>query len=351
MSGGVDSAVSAALLARDGHDVFGAFLHLWSEDGIPDARENACCSTEGLERARRVADALGIPLYALNVRDRFKEEVVDPWLERSFASETPNPCLTCNRRIKIGFLLERADALGCTHVATGHYAQVRFGADGTAELHRGADAAKDQSYMLARCTPEQLSRLLLPVGAMRKTEVREHARAFGMPDVATTKDSQQLSFIADDVPSFLARQGPDRLTPGTVRDVSGAVYRTAHRGLPLYTIGQRRGVPVSGTTEPRYVVGKDAASNTLIVGPKEALLQTRCTLHDLNVLAEIGDGTEIEVQVRSHAAPIPASAVRRGDEMEITLSRPERALVPGQEAVLYRGTRCLGTGRIRVAAQ
>lgn len=347
MSGGVDSSVAAALLRDAGHEVVGAFLHLWSEEGVPDARDNACCSVEAMELARRVAAALGITLHVLNVRERFKAEIVDPWLEAALDGQTPNPCLACNRRIKVGHLLRRADELGCDAVATGHYARVRRSDGGDWQLLRGVDAAKDQSYFLARLEEAQLARLLLPLGELRKVDVVARARALALPQVADRSESQDLSFVSDDVPSFLRRQAGDRLVPGPVRDVDGRSYSVPHAGLALYTIGQRRGLPVSGTGAPRYVVRREAATNTLVLGRSDDLLQARCTLHDLVLRGpQLPGARSCQAQVRSRASAAPATAEVTGDRARLTFDAPQRAITPGQHAVLYDGQVCWGAGVI-----
>jgi len=350
MSGGVDSAVAAALLVRQGHEVLGAFMHLWSEDDVPDKRENACCSTAGMEDARRTAAQLGIPLYVLNVRDRFKEEIVEPWLDASFAGQTPNPCLDCNRRIKIGHLFTRARALGCSLVATGHYARRETDESGRIHLARAADARKDQTYFLARLTEEQLETTLFPLGDLTKDEARAYAREFGLA-VSAKRESQELSFIADDIPSFLTRHADGRLRPGRVLDLDGTEYPRPHGGLALYTIGQRRGLPVSGTPEPRYVVGRDLASNTLLVGDERALLREACTVSDLVLRHVPGTGTHrLEVQIRSRSAAASADVRFDGGHAEVRFIAPQRAITPGQAAVFYDGRRCLGAGIIASAA-
>ena len=340
LSGGVDSSVAAAILRDEGHDVIGAFLQLSPENA--DDSENACCSIASLERARRVATMLGIPFYVLNARERFHTDVYEPWRAASIAAETPNPCLTCNRALKIGHLLTRARELDCAAVATGHYARIDT-RDGFARLVRGVDKKKDQSYVLARLSEEQLAALRLPVGRLTKPEVRARAAELQLP-TRTTADSMDLCFAPRGIADVLSRDASSALVPGNVRDVDGRTYPAHHEGLALYTIGQRRGLPISGTESPRYVVDRDPTTNTLIVGGEEHLQGRTCRVRDL-ILRGIGDGAHVLlVQVRAHTAPARASVTILGDGATITFDEPQRAITPGQAAALYDGDVCIGAG-------
>ena len=267
MSGGVDSSVAAALLVEQGYRVIGIMLRLWSEPGCEDL--NRCCTPQAMSLARQVAAHLGIPFYVLDAKQPFRATVVEAFFEGYARGVTPNPCLVCNRRIRWGFLLEHARALGAERFATGHYARLRRLPDGTVQLLKGRDAAKDQSYVLAMLSQEQLQRTLLPIGEYTKAEVRALAERFGLP-VAQRPDSQDLCFLAgQDYRDFLARHRPDTLRPGPILTPDGQEIGR-HRGLAFYTIGQRKGLGLAAP-RPLYVLDKDPARNALIVGPAEAL--------------------------------------------------------------------------------
>ena len=344
MSGGVDSAVAAALLVEQGHDVTGVMLHLWSEPG--PGIENRCCTPQAMEDARRVARALDIPFRVINCARRFKAAVVDTFIEEYGHGRTPNPCIACNRHIKFGYLLDMARIAGATHLATGHYAGVRR-ENGTYRLLRGADRRKDQSYFLYTLGQEQLQNVLFPLGEYTKPQVREMAEEWDLP-VAEKDESQDICFVRDhDYRRFLRHYAPDTLEPGPILDREGDELGE-HRGLPLYTIGQRRGIGVTWS-EALYVLQKDVSRNALIVGPASQLGSQRFLVENTRFVADHPPSfpARVGVKIRSTSReakamlhPGPAGAVW------VEVEKPLRDVTPGQAAVFYRGRDVLGGGII-----
>ena len=346
LSGGVDSAVAAALLVEQGYQVMGAMLRLWAERGTEDVRANRCCTPEAVYRARRVADRLDIPFYLIDAEAPFKACVVDYFVAEYAAGRTPNPCVLCNRGIRFGLLLNRSLALGTEFLATGHYACVR-NAQGGYQLLRGRDPHKDQSYFLHALTQEQLAHVLFPLGEFTKDEVRGIARQRGLP-VAEQPESQDVCFLADgDYRRFLARQAPHLFRSGPIRDSSGRVLGQ-HQGFPANTIGQRRGLGIAAA-EPLYVLAIEPAENALIVGPVEELGREECLVEEMHyVSGEVPTATfrataQIRYRVRATAVtvtPLP----HRG--CHVRFASPQRDVTPGQFLVLYDGEIVLGGGVI-----
>lgn len=350
MSGGVDSSVAAALLVEQGYDVIGVMLRLWVEP-FPDEENgsaaNRCCSTESLSDARSVADRLQIPFYVINAEEPFRSRVVDPFVREYAAGRTPNPCLVCNRRIRFGYLLEYARSLGAGRLATGHYARIRQGLDGSLELRRGADRAKDQSYVLSVLGQEELRQALFPIGEHTKAQVREMAAARGLP-TASRKESQDLCFVADgDYRRFLARWTQDPVRPGPILDSRGCRLGT-HRGLPFYTVGQRGGLGIAASG-PLYVIELRVESNSLVVGPAEEAGRRWFRTAVVNWISGRPPAAPFPagVQIRYRADPAPALVIPRPDmAAEVCLADPQRGVAPGQAAVFYEGETCLGGGTI-----
>ncbi len=353
MSGGVDSSVAAALLVEQGYEVIGVMLRLWSEaitpawGGRAEAATNRCCSLEAVHDARAVADRLAIPFYVINAEQPFKEAVVDFFIRGYASGLTPNPCLVCNRRIRFGFLLEYARSLGARFLATGHYAQVRRAAAGRYQLLRGADRAKDQSYVLSVLGQPDLAGALFPVGAYTKPEVRVLAAQRGLP-TATRSDSQDLCFVADgDYRRFLADHAPETMRPGPIVDRSGRQLGI-HRGLPGYTIGQRGGLGIAAA-QPLYVLALDTTRNTLVVGAAAELGQNRLRAAAVNWIAGEPPAGPLQaaVQIRYHGQTVAATIIPQPDgAAEVQLAAPLRDIAPGQAAVFYDGDICLGGGTI-----
>ena len=340
MSGGVDSSVAAGLLVESGESVFGLMLRLWSAG--PE-RPNRCCSPKDVANARKVAGRLGIPFYVLDAKDEFKSRVVDGFIRGYTAGLTPNPCLRCNRDVRWGLLLERATKLGATHLATGHYARLRR-TNGYYRLFRARDRRKDQSYVLSVLGQKQLTQTLLPLGQLEKERVREIARDLGFV-TADRPESQDLCFLGgDDYRSFLAEHLEP--SPGAIVDNQGNPLAT-HAGLANFTIGQRKGIGISGL-EPLYVIDKDVENNTLIVGPKAALGRTHFAIREVNWVQGTPPAADapLMVQVRYRAPAVPARLEYFQDRVEVVVDEPVINIAPGQAAVFYHGDECLGGGII-----
>jgi tRNA-specific 2-thiouridylase len=343
MSGGVDSSVAAALLAETGEQVFGLMLRLWSAG---ERYPNRCCSPRDVSNARNVCAQLGIPFYVLDAQEPFKRSVVDRFVAGYQLGITPNPCLACNREIRWGLLFEKALQLGATHMATGHYAR-RESRNGSFHLLRAVDRAKDQSYVLSVLGQREIQYSLFPLGELEKPEVRSHARSLDL-EIADRQDSQDLCFLGGaDYRSFLSDHGLVSANPGPILDQSGEQLGT-HPGLHAFTLGQRKGLRISAS-HPLYVVAKDRAANTLVVGPREALLQDAFKVEKLNWIsgAPPGSATPIQVQVRYRARAVNCSLdERERDSARVELTEALPAVTPGQAAVFYMGEECLGGGII-----
>jgi tRNA-specific 2-thiouridylase len=345
MSGGVDSSVAAALLREQGADVVGIMLRLWSEPGADSA--NKCCTLGAVDDARAVADLLDIPFTVLDASATFKSVVVDDFTSRTRAGETPNPCFKCNRSMRFGYLLDRARALGADALATGHYARTGQDESGRVTLLRGRDTRKDQSYMLHRLGQEELVRAVFPVGDLTKAEVRSQAARLGLP-VASRPDSVDLCWVgAEGVGGFLGRTLPsEALKGGPIVDGADHVLGE-HAGLVRYTIGQRRGLGITGP-EPLYVTERDFASNRLVVGHAADLDSRLVEAKDWTWVAGVAPSGPIEVtaKVRYGAPDEPALLQADGEFVTVTFARPVRAAAPGQGLVAYRGDTVLGGGTI-----
>ncbi len=358
MSGGVDSSVAAALLLEQGYEVVGVMLRLWSEPAAPtlggtvEAATNRCCTVEAVHDARGVAERLGIPFYVISAEEAFKARVVDLFIAGYAAGQTPNPCLACNRHIRFGHLLRYARSLGAAYLATGHYAQVGVDAGGGYQLRRGADRAKDQSYVLSVLGQAELAQALFPVGGYTKPEVRALAAARGLP-TASRIDSQDLCFIADgDYRRFLAEHAAEAVRPGPILDRAGRELGR-HRGLPFYTVGQRSGLGIAAS-QPLYVLELDAARNALVVGPAGELGRGRLWAGPMNWVSGQAPAAAFraEVQIRYRAQPAPARIAPLPDgTCEVTFDAAQRGVTPGQAAAIYDGAVCLGSGVILRTAQ
>ena len=346
MSGGVDSSVTAALLANQGYQVIGMMMRLWSEPGCE--QHNRCCTPDAMAQARRVSAILGIPFYAVDAQQAFRETVVEAFLQGYTQGVTPNPCLVCNRLIRWEFLLERALALGADYMATGHYCRLREDEQGNKQLLRGIDESKDQSYVLHVLEQEQLKKALFPLGEYTKPQVRQMARDFKLP-VAERADSQDLCFLGDgDYREFLARYSPQTKQPGPILTRSGEQLR-GHNGLAFYTIGQRKGIGVAAP-RPLYVLEKDASRNALIVGHIEELGGDQFETQRFNWIsghppAEPFRG-KVKIRYKASDAPCTVTPLEDG-RVQINLDDPLRDITPGQAAVVYDGKICLGGGIIQ----
>ncbi len=340
LSGGVDSSVAAALLAEAGHEVVGATLKQWTG---PGGTMGGCCTVGDAEDARRVAAALDVPYYVLDYVEEFRRAVVDRFTGEYLSGRTPNPCIECNRRVRFRSLLDRAAELGCDALATGHHARVLPGPAGP-RLLRGVDPAKDQSYVLHRLRRDDLARVLLPIGHLRKEEVREHAARLGLR-VAAKPDSQDLCFAGPGgVRGFLRERVPGAARPGPVVDREGREVGR-HDGVVGMTVGQRKGVGVAAG-ERRYVLEIRPSTATVVVGDRDALAAAGCTADDVTFVGDPYAGpAEVQIRYRSPAVPCTVGP-RRGGRIEIRFGHPQHAVAPGQAAVFYRGDEVLGGGTI-----
>lgn len=347
MSGGVDSTVSAVRLLEEGYRVTGIYMETWKDPKWSKIQQG---SPESSAKAAEAAQSIGVPFVSLDVQDQFYQAVIRSFIEQYTAGKTPNPCLFCNPQVKWGILQTYALEQGADYFATGHYARIIHAEDGQARLLRGYDRSKDQSYVLALLSQSQLSRSLLPLGAMSKSEVRAYARELGLP-VADRPDSQDLCFLGTvDYRDFLHRYAPESAAPGEIVDVEGNVLGQ-HEGLAFYTIGQRRGIRIAAA-EPFYVIGKDPQSNRLVVGYANQAGKSRLKANHSNWIAGSppSDDTTYEVMIRYRAEPVEASLISIStDEFRIKLSQPLRGITPGQVAVLYQDEVCLGGGIIHSA--
>jgi tRNA-specific 2-thiouridylase len=349
MSGGVDSSVTAALLHEEGYDVVGITLQLY-DYGAAAARPGACCAGQDIYDARRVADTLGFPHYVLDYEDKFRQEVMDDFADTYLAGETPIPCVKCNQTVKFRDLLARAVELQADALATGHYIRREIGSGG-AELHRGADPGKDQSYFLFATTQEQLDFLRFPLGDQSKDVTRAHAERFGLA-VANKPDSQDICFVPNgDYAEIVAKLRPEGMEPGDIVHMDGQVLGQ-HDGIIHYTVGQRRGLNIGGG-DPLYVLRLDAETRRVIVGPKEALLEETVIVRDVNWLGDAplsDNGVEVEVKLRSMQPLVPARvAVGPDGGAVVTLMEPQAGVAPGQACVFYEaggGSRVMGGGWI-----
>ncbi|WP_460801834.1 tRNA 2-thiouridine(34) synthase MnmA [Microbacterium sp. GXF6406] len=344
MSGGVDSAVAAARAVEAGHDVTGVHLALSRAGGTLRSGSRGCCTIEDAMDARRASDMLGIPFYVWDFSERFRDDVIDDFISEYQAGRTPNPCMRCNEKIKFAALLERALELGFDAVCTGHYANLVSTETGL-ELHRAADDAKDQSYVLGVLTAEQLAHTYFPLGSTpSKALVRAEAAERGL-SVAQKPDSHDICFIPDgDTRGWLA----DKVgaADGEILDQSGAVVGS-HEGAHAFTVGQRRGLKLgvpAADGKPRFVLEVRPVSNTVVVGPKEALAIAEISgeRYSWAGAAPLAPDFECHVQIRAHSEPVLAQASVSDAGVRVVPSIPLDGVAPGQTAVLYLGTRVLG---------
>ncbi len=347
MSGGVDSSVAAHILKEQGHEVIGLTMKIWPCGTDAGGGGRTCCDPDSIRDAERVAGELGIRHYELGMRGAFEGAVVREFLTEYASGRTPNPCVTCNRLIKFGPFLEKAAALGATHLATGHHAVVTRGEPaGAYLLRKGRDRSKDQSYFLYVLKQKQLSHVLMPIGGMTKTEVRNVARVAGL-SIAERPESQDVCFVPDgDVAAFFRLMMPEAMRPGPIEDVDGNVLGE-HGGIALYTVGQRSGLGLS-RPRPTYVLRLDAARNAVIVGDDDELYSSELTASNLNWIAGAPSAAEFrtEAKIRYGASPCLCTAAVEGERLRLRFDEPNRAIAPGQSVVLYDGDTVLGGGVI-----
>lgn len=335
MSGGVDSSVAAALLVEAGHDVVGVTLKLWDNPG-----DGGCCSVAEIEDARRVAQQLGIDHWVFGFTDEFEARVVAPYAAAHAEGRTPNPCVECNRHLKFGRLLRRARQLGFDAVATGHHARLRQAASGAWELLRGADAGKDQSYVLYVLGQAELARCRFPVGELTKAEVRDTARRLGLR-TADKPDSQDVCFVTTSGGRQAFLSGRIPLHRGRVVDGGGAEVGRVE-AVELVTVGQRRGLGTGGGTR-RFALDVDPVAATVTVGSLDDLLTDRVEVDELRWVGpeQAGAGVAVQVQTSAHGTPVGGKVV---GERTVLFDRPVRRVARGQSVVVYRGEKVLGGG-------
>lgn len=357
MSGGVDSSVAAALLVEAGHDVVGVTMKTFCYDATPGPSKT-CCGLDGIMDARSVADELGIPHYVFDVEEEFRRDVIDDFVQEYGRGRTPNPCVRCNSNTKFRDLLRRGRALGCDGIATGHYVRISREAPGHPErpaLFRGADRNKDQAYFLWALPPELLSWLHFPLGDLSKPEVRALAEERGFV-TAQKPESQEICFVpSGDYREFLAQEMSGvspALEPGRIVDLEGRTVGT-HDGFAGFTVGQRKGLG-GGFDTPHFVVEIRPDSREVVVGPRSALHAGGLVLEDPNWLVEEPEVTEeglpVRVQIRHRAPDVPARLLRKDTGAvggwEVRFDDPQKAVTPGQSAVIFQGQQVLGGGRI-----
>jgi tRNA-uridine 2-sulfurtransferase len=344
MSGGVDSSVAACLLHEQGYEVMGSHMSLVHLDGV----EHGCCGPSARRDAAEVARIAGFPFEICDLTDAFDHAVIADFVSERASGRTPNPCARCNGEIKFGAFFGRADELGIDLVATGHYVRSCRGADGTWRLLRGSDAAKDQSYMLHMLGQRQLARSMFPIGGMPKAQTRDLAQRFDLP-VASKPDSQELCFApAGDAGGFVRSQAPSLVRGGGEVVAPDGTVLGEHDGTFAFTVGQRRGLGVS-VGHPVYVVDVDPVGNRIVVGPQELLARRGLSADRASWVTGRfpSDGPfEADVRIRYRGDDVPAVVSRSVAGFDVEFRTPQRAVAPGQSAVVYRGDELLGGGRI-----
>lgn len=356
MSGGVDSSAVAAMLKDEGYDVVGITLQLYDYSAAAIQKSGkTCCAGQDIHDARRVAEQIGIPHYVLNYESKFKEAVMEDFADTYLAGQTPIPCVRCNQSVKFKDLLQMAHDLGAEVMATGHYVQHKIDSSGKAQMLRGADPLKDQSYFLFATTQKQLDFLRFPLGHLHKEETRKLAEKFGL-QTADKPDSQDICFVpTGDYAAVVQRLRPGAIEAGEIVHVDGRVIGQ-HEGIIHYTIGQRRGIGVGGDIgggEPLYVVKLDPKKHQVIVGPKEALATSEIWVKELNWLGEESipaEGLQVEVKLRSAQQATTATVylAEGANKARVVLTPPQYGVAPGQACVFYQGDRVLGGGWIMV---
>ena len=349
MSRGVDSSLTAALLLQQGYDVIGVTMNLSEESRDYDENsDRGCCSLSAVDDAKSVADKLGIPHYVMNFKEMFQEKVVDYFIKEYGEARTPNPCIACNRYIKFEGLLDRALKLGAEYGATGQYAKIiKDSETGRYLLKKGADANKDQSYVLYHLNQNTLKHFMFPLGDLNKTETRKMAAELGL-SVANKPESQEICFVPnDDYKTFLAEKAPAMLTPGNILNTAGEILGK-HKGLALYTIGQRKGLGIAAK-QPLYVLKLDQTNNSVVVGFEDEIFSQELIATDLNFLLfdKLTVAMEVKAKVRYAAKEAPAFIVPLdGDKVRVIFKDKQRAITPGQAVVFYQDDIVIGGGTI-----
>lgn len=353
MSGGVDSSVTAALLKSQGYDCVGVYMNLWADPTVFDLDDkkkfpqNKCCSIESLMFARSICQQLDIPFYSVNFEEKFREKVVDFFLEGFKEGETPNPCVRCNKTIKFGIFFEKMKELGCDYLATGHYAKLKREKDGRVSLHRGVDPSKDQTYFLYNLSQDKLKQLIFPLGDYDKDEVKALAKKYDLKELENKKESQGVCFYPEKTYfGFLERymKPEEDYQEGEIINLEGKVLGK-HRGLPFYTIGQRKGIGIGGG--PALYVNKvDKIKNAIIVGSEDDLACSEIFIRECNFLSgeDPSEEEEYMAKIRSHGAFTPARIKKEGEGYRVFFDLPQQAVMAGQSLVLYKNGELIGGG-------
>lgn len=346
MSGGVDSSVVAHLLREQGHDLVGVMMKLWTDPLAPVVRRavpTKCCSIEHIERARSVCKTLNIPFYVHNLENEFKALVVDPFLKEYESGRTPNPCIECNRTIKFGSLMQLMRSLDCEALATGHYARIQKDDAGNSHVLEASDTEKDQSYYLYGLTQEQLSRVIFPLGEMYKEDIYILAKRFGIHIRESYRESQDLCFFPEKQPQEFLKRHISTIRPGPIKMLDGAEIGT-HEGVPLYTVGQRRGLGIGGLKIPLQVVRKEAATNTLYVAETGSEKISKIPLKDIHWISGSAPAKEMQfaVRIRALGEKYPGHFLHD----TFVLDEHTHMVAPGQSAVFYCENELLGGGII-----
>lgn len=347
MSGGVDSSVAAFLLKEQGYDVIGVTMQIWQDEDSCQIQENGgCCGLSAVEDARRVADILNIPYYVMNFKDIFRREVIDPFTQEYLRGRTPNPCITCNRKVKWEALLQRSLEIGADYIATGHYARIEQLPNGRYCIRNSVTAEKDQTYALYNLTQEQLRRTLMPVGEYEKDRIREIAREAGLP-VAQKPDSQDICFVPDgDYAGFIERTAKEGMPgPGNFVTSDGKVLGR-HRGITHYTVGQRRGLELP-MGHRVFVTEIRPETNEVVIGENEELFVDRAACNSLNFMAveDLTSPRRVKAKIRyNHGGEFCMIEKIGNDLVECRFESKVRAVTPGQAVVFYEGEYVLGGG-------
>ena len=349
MSGGVDSSVMAALMIEAGYDVIAVTMRLGNHDTIEyNSEKPSCCSLEGVEDARYAAMQLGIPFYAVNHEDQFRQSIVDYFVDEYTVGRTPSPCVLCNQDLKFGTLVDLADQLDCKHIGTGHYAKIEQDPEtGRYLLRKGSDPKKDQSYFLFSLTQSQLKRAIMPLGSLNKETVRGIARRYKLK-TAEKPESQELCFIADDdYKRFLKDRIPEQIQKGEIVDQNGEKLGH-HKGIPFYTVGQRRGLGIA-VGEPIYVTEIKTETNTIVVGQADELLRESMVVNQLNWISfdNLTEPVRAKIKIRYRDQGEMATVTPTADgKVKVVFDQPRRAIAPGQAAVFYDRDLVIGGGWI-----
>lgn len=348
MSGGVDSSLAAAILKEKGYEVIGITMKIWPSEETPVDNETGCCSLSAVEDARRVAYKLDIPFYVVNFEDLFKRTVIQNFKEEYSQARTPNPCVVCNKVIKFNAFLNKAQELGAYYIATGHYAKITQNEAGRYLLKRSADPNKDQTYMLYNLTQEQLEHTMFPLAEHTKSQTRELARDYDLR-VHDKPESQEICFIPDDnYRRFLKENYPQIVEPGPILDLEGNKLGE-HKGLPFYTIGQRRGLGLENNKK-LYVVEMDPKRNALIVGDNEDVFEEELIVEEINWISieKLTEPKKVEVKIRYNSPAAEATLYPMGEnKTRVVFDKSQRAITPGQSAVFYNKDIVVGGGVIK----